>query len=131
MIKVAESAVESELNEFDDPVTNILFNLIVIKTKKDSNTKKAKKQTSKTEMKKRVKLPNKLFDYIYTAQCQKLFSLAWYNDLTYTSNVNSLLKAFPELYYNGFSYNLKDLSFLKKILFSITNLAKMNEAVYK
>ncbi len=80
---------------------------------------------------KKIKFSNKLLDYIYAAQCKRLISLVWYNDLTYTLNINSLSKAFLKLYYNIFSYNLKKYSFLKKLLFIDTTLAKINKTTHK
>lgn len=41
-------AIGLEPNKFNNLTTDILFNLVAIKTKKDSNTKKAKKQALKT-----------------------------------------------------------------------------------
>lgn len=44
---------------------------------------KKKKQASQTNAAKRAKFPNKIFNYIHIAQCQRLFSLGWYNNLIY------------------------------------------------
>lgn len=123
----AELAAGSELDEFDDPATNALFDLVATEAEEDLNAKRAKKQASKTDAEKRAKLPDELFNYIHAAQCRKLFFLAWYNDLTYTLNVDGS-KTLPELCCNGPSCNSKEHDFLERPPFINTTPAKFNEA---
>lgn len=75
-----ESTNKDNADEFDNPATNELFDLLSTDIKANSQTQKSKKQTSKTNAQKRQNLPSKIFDYIYTAKCYQLFSLAWYNN---------------------------------------------------
>lgn len=63
----------------------------------------------------RAKLPNKIFDCIYIAWCQKLFSLTWYNDLTYAQSENiSSTKELPVPYCNRSSYNSIELNYIQR-----------------
>ena len=124
----AESAAGSELDEFDDPATNALFDLVATEAEEDLNAKRAKKQASKTDAEKRAKLPDELFNYIHAAQCRRLFPLAWYNDLTYAPNADGLSKALPELCCNGPSCNSKEPDFLERPPFIDTTPARINDA---
>ena len=53
-----------------------LFNLLTINSKDNLQSKKSKKQMCKTNAVKQTSFFNKIFDYIYIAQCHWLFSLA-------------------------------------------------------
>lgn len=72
-----------------------------------------------------------MFDYIYTAQCQRLISMVWDNDLTYALNTDGVSKALSKLRYNGPSCNSKKLDFLEKSPFINTTQVKLNEAIRK
>lgn len=56
--------------------TGLFFGTLTIDIKQKCSQKKKKKQASLTNIAKRAKFPNKIFNYIYFARCQKLFSLA-------------------------------------------------------
>ena len=80
-----KSANKDNADKFDNPVTSELFGLFYTDFEANSQTQKSKKQTSKTDTQKRQHFPFKIFNYIPTAKCCRLFSLAWYNDQTYGS----------------------------------------------
>lgn len=124
-------AADSELDEFDDLATNTLFDLVFTKAEENLNAKRAKKQALITDVEISVKLFDKLFNYIYAAQCQRLFSLARYNNLTYALNADDLSKTLLELCYNGPNYNLKKLDFLEILSFIDITPAKFNEVAHK
>ena len=62
----------------------------------------SKQQSNKTNAQKRANLSDEIFYYIHTIYCQRLFSLAWYNNMTYTLDMETGLgKALPTCCYNG------------------------------
>lgn len=101
--------------------------MVATEAEEDSNAKRARKQASKTDAQKRAKLPDELFDYIHAAKCRRLFSLAWYKDLTYAPNADRISKALPKLCCNGPSCNSKEPDFLERPPFIDTTPAKFNE----
>ncbi len=116
------------MDKFNDPATNIFLDLLATEVEEDLKAKRAKKQASKTDAEKRAKLPDKLFDYIYAAQCRRLFSFAWYNDLTYAPNVDGVSKALSKLCCNGPNCNLKEPNFLERSPFIDIAQVKLNKA---
>lgn len=75
----------------------------LLATDAEKARKKAKKdqQTSRTSEKKREMLADEIFDYIHVARCRRLFSLAWYDDLTYAEDDVGWIKPLPVLCCNG------------------------------
>lgn len=61
--------------EFDDLVTNELFDLLFTDSERNSQTQKSKKLASKSNIQKRQNLQSKIFDYIHTAKCCRFFLL--------------------------------------------------------
>ena len=123
-----ESAASSDLDEFDDPATTAFLDLLATEVEEDSRVKKSKKRASKSDAEKRAKLPDEIFDYIHAAKCRRLFSLAWYDDLTYAPNAEGLSKALPTLCCNSFSCSSEEPPFLKRLLFIDTTAVKYTEA---
>lgn len=74
------SANIDNVDEFDDSVTNKLFDLLFTNIEANSWIYKPKKQTFKTNAPKRQKFYPKIFDFIYIAKCCQFFSLSLYND---------------------------------------------------
>lgn len=55
-------------NEFHDPTTKELFDILSTKAKSETQSQKIKKQASKTNAQKRASLPKEIFDYIHIAK---------------------------------------------------------------
>lgn len=59
---------------------------------------KIKKQLFKKDIEKRIKLLNKLFDYIHITKYHQFFFWTWYNDLTCILNAENFLETLTELF---------------------------------
>ncbi len=103
-------------NDFDDSGTNQLFALFITEAEEESLTKKTKKKTSTTYVKKKSKQPDKIFNYIHTAYCQTLFFSDSYNDTTYSSNRKNSNKSLPDPCYNGSSCTFLNPEYLNRVL---------------
>lgn len=103
-----ESVADLEVDEFYNPATTQLFDILTTEAKQEFQARRSKKKTSKSDAKKRAKLPDEIFDYIHVAKCRRLFTLAWYDDKTYTPSNDGLTKALPILYCNGSSCKSKN-----------------------
>lgn len=77
---VAESEAESDNGDVDE--TDLLSALLATEGEAQKKQRSAKKRTSKSDAAKRTSPPNEMFDYIHVAPCRRLFSLAWYDDMT-------------------------------------------------
>lgn len=109
----AESSASSDVDkDFDDSGTNQLFGLFITETEEKSLAKKAKKKISATDAEKRAKLSDKIFNYIHTAKCRRLFSPDWYNDTTYASNIDGSIKPLPNPCCNGSGCKFLDPEYL-------------------
>lgn len=92
-VNKAESDIESNIGSdidfdqegFDQEDSDLLTALLGTETEE----KKTSKRVSKSDAAKRASLPDEIFDYIHTAKCRRLFSLAWYDDFTYAAISNS------------------------------------------
>lgn len=125
----AESLTSSDVDkDFDDFGTNQLFALFITEAEEESLAKKAKKRTSATDAEKRAKLPNKIFNYIHTAKCQRLFSLDWYDDTTYAPNINGSIKPLPDPYCNCSGCKSLDPEYLNRVPFIDTTTIKFKES---
>ena len=125
---VASSEYRKAEDEFNDPATNQLFDILSTEAEVESQTKKKKKQVSKGDVEKRANLLDEIFDYIHTAKCRRLFSLAWYDDKTYKVNADSSSKALPRLYCNASDCNSEDPECLKRAFFVNTSAVRYIEA---
>lgn len=122
---VAESECDLELDEEADLFSGMLA------SDADQNRRHQKKdlQANQTDAAKRTKLPNEIFDYIHVARCRRLFSLAWYEDLTYAQSDDlSSPTALPIPCCNGLSCNLIEPSYTPRELFVDTTTKKATEA---
>lgn len=90
--------------EFEDCNANQLFDFLTIDTEASSKSKKQIKQTFQTDAQRQASLPDQIFDYIYTAQCHHLFSLVWYDNLTYIVKENGSTKSLSVLCCNSSGY---------------------------
>lgn len=81
----AESVAESKIIDLD----NINLMTILLATKADGGRMKKKrdKKIKHTDTAKQKNMFNKMFDYIYIAQCKKLFSVIWYDNLIHANKV--------------------------------------------
>ena len=128
---VASSEYRKAEDEFNDPATNQLFDILSTEAEVESQTKKKKKQVSKGDVEKRANLLDEIFDYIHTAKYRRLFSLAWYDDETYKINADSSSKALPRLCYNASDCNSEDPECLKRAFFVDTSAVRYIEADQK
>lgn len=108
-VNEAESDIESNIGSdidfdqegFDQEDSDLLTALLGT----EAEEKKTSKRVSKSDAAKRALLPDEIFDYIHTAKCRRLFSLAWYDDFTYAAisdSANQLsAKALPSPCCNG------------------------------
>lgn len=106
----AEDNKKGKIND-----SKLLFALLATKSEITNQIKAAKKQKNQSELQKRANLPDKFFDYIYYVFCQRFFSLAWYNDITYAINkATKLRKNLPTLCCNGPSCKSTEPKFLQR-----------------
>ena len=78
---------------------------------------------------KRSRLPNKIFNYIHVARCQKLFSLAWYDNMMYAQSEDfSPAKALQIPCCNNLSCNSTEPYYTQREPFVNTAIAKATEA---
>lgn len=70
---------DSDLTDDVDPMATLLA------TEAEARLEKRKKPRllRQNHISKRAKIPDDIFDYINTTRCRRLFSLAYYGDLTY------------------------------------------------
>lgn len=116
---------KADLDNVDDD--DLMATLLA--TDVEDSRKKAKKdkQTSCTNEKKRDNLADKIFDYIYVARCRQLFSLAWYNDITYAEQKDGLTKPLPTPCCNGPSCLSPEPEFMQKKPFISSFSVKFSE----
>lgn len=126
-ISDVESNADSE-PEFEDSATNQLFILLSTEAEEEARSKKEKKKFSKTDTQKREHLSDEIFDYIHFAKCTQLFSLAWYDDLTYAPKNNDVGKPLPVFCCNSSGCQPEELSYLNRAHFVDSNPTKFSEA---
>lgn len=123
-----ESIVGLEADVDFDKGANFFLGILAINIKQDCSQKKKEKQANQTNVAKYTKLPNEIFDYIHIAWCQRLFFLAWYNDLTYAQSEDiSSTKELSMLYCNGLSCNFTKPNYIHKVLFINTTTPTITE----
>lgn len=99
-----------------------LLSAFLAKAKIEQKKLFSKYWTKKTDAQKHTNFSNKILNYIHIIPCQKLFLLAWYNNITYTLNKEiGTSKTLLTSYYNGPSCQNIELEFLHRELF-IDNL---------
>lgn len=123
---VAKSECDFELDEEADLFSGILA------SNADQNRRQRKKEVkaNQTDVEKRAKLPNEIFDYIYVARCQRLFSLAWYDNLTYAQGDDSSTPAVALLIpcYNSPNCSSTEPLYILRESFIDTTITKTTEA---
>ena len=102
------------IGEFDDSGTTELFDLLSTEAEMHTRSQKSTKQTSQSDAQKRANLPPEIFDYMHIAKYQRLFSLSWYNDQTYTPATDKAVKLLPILCCNRSSCQSEEPAFLKR-----------------
>lgn len=119
-----EVDAEGEIND-----SNLLSALLAIEGETEKKKKSAKQQANKTDIQKRANLSDEIFNYIHNAPCRRLFSLAWYDDMTYAADeTTGLAKALPIPCCNGPSCNSAEPEFLQREPFINTLPTKYTEA---
>lgn len=119
----AEGDEEGEVND-----SELLSALLATESEVTNQNKAAKKQNNQSELQKRANLPDEFFDYIHRAPCRRLFSLAWYDDMTYAINeATGLRKDLPTACCNGPSCKSTDPEFLQREPFIETPPIKYSE----
>lgn len=103
-----ELIADLKVDEFYDSTTTQLFDILITKAEQEFQARRSKKRTYKSDIKKTVKLFNKIFYYIHVVKYCRLFILAWYDDEIYAPSNNGLIKALPILCFNGSSCKSKD-----------------------
>lgn len=124
---VAGSECDLELDEEVDLFSRILA------SDADQNRRQQKKeqQTNLTDTAKRATLLNEIFDYIHIARCRRLFSLAWYDNLTYAQSDDSSAPApaaLPITYCNDPSCRSTEPSYTQREPFIDMTTTKTTEA---
>lgn len=85
----AKSESKCEMNENADPFSDFFITMI----SKHWKQQKKDQNISQIDVAKRANLFNEILNYIYVARCRRLFSLAWFDDLTYVQSEDSISKA--------------------------------------
>ena len=125
----AESIAGSEADFEYDEEANLFSGILASDADQDRRERKKELRTSQTNATKRSRLPNEIFDYIHVARCRRLFSLAWYDDMTYAqSGDSSPTKALPIPCCNGPSCNSTESYYTQREPFLNTAIAKATEA---
>lgn len=95
----------------------------------DENGKKARKDLQARRMyaAKRAELPTEIFHYINTAQCRRLFALAWYDDLTDADHDGSR-KPLPMSCCNGPGSLSPEPGFMQRESFIAVSVVKYTES---
>lgn len=122
---VAKSETKSKNRDVDK--TNLVMALLAIKDKAQIKQQSTKKQTSKSDIAKYTSLFNDIFDYVYRIPCHKLYLLALYDNMIYTSTIDHSGKVLLRLYCNVSDYNSIELDYLKKRFHFNTKFTKQNE----
>lgn len=106
-----------------------LFSTLSIEAEKEAKRQKKAEKRGQFNAKKRANLPDKIFDYIYNAQYRKLFSLAWYDDMTYKlSPDKAAIKPLLILCYNDPACQSPEPDYLKKEPFIDSTPNKLSKA---
>lgn len=71
--------------------SKLLSAFIATEAKIEASKRSSKQQTNKTDAEKRANLLDEIFYYTHIVPCQRLFSLAWYDDITYALDTKSSL----------------------------------------
>lgn len=79
----SESVLRSKADLENINNNNLIITFLATNAENSCNKGKKDKQTNHTNEKKQDNFADKIFDYIYIAQCRRLFSLACYNDMIY------------------------------------------------
>lgn len=99
-----ESAADSENEEFGTNASedhNLVASLLGIGGE-ESKRQSRKRSSNKTDAEKRRNLPDEIFEYIHVARCRRLFSLVWYDDMTYARTDDAgVTTPLPTLCCNG------------------------------
>ncbi len=110
----AGSNNDEATEEFHDPATEDLLDLLSTEAETSSHNKKMKKKAFSTDAQKRANLLDEIFDYIHIAKCRWRFSLNWYNDSTYGNGDEANTKPLPIFCCNGSQCNSKDPKYLER-----------------
>lgn len=125
----SESVAESECDLELDADADLFSGMLASDADQNRRQQKKELQANQTDAAKRSKLPNEIFDYIHVARCRRLFSLAWYEDLTYAqSDDSSSPTALPIPCCNGPSCNSTEPSYTQREPFVDTTTKKATEA---
>lgn len=128
----AGSKAGSEAGSDDDlidPDMDQSFSTLSTEAEEEAKRQKKAEKGGQSDAKKRANLPDEIFDYIHTAQCRRLFSLAWYDDMTYKSSPDkAAIKPLPVLCCNGPACQSPEPDYLKREPFIDSTPNKLSEA---
>ena len=126
MESIAESKGDFEL----DKEANLFSGMLASDADQNQRQRKKELKASKIYAAKRAKLLKEIFDYIYVAKCQKLFSLAWYDYLTYAQSNDSSTSAIalPTTCCNRLSCSSRELLYTQQEPFIDTTTTKITGA---
>lgn len=126
-ISESESIIgsEADFDNIDDD--DVMATLLATDAEGSRNKAKKDQQTNRTNEKKRENLADEIFDYIHVARCRRLFSLAWYDDMTYAEQEDGLTKSLPTLCCNGPSCLSPEPEFLQREPFITSSPTKFSE----
>lgn len=77
--------------------------------------KKFQKENIDHVVKKQAKLPDRIFNYIHTANCQQLIFLDWYNNISYSPNKDGSIKLLLYLFHKGSKWDPEYLNQISSI----------------
>ena len=124
----AGSETDFDINHNDE--ADLISGVLATEVNETHFNRKKERKISKSDAAKRANLPNEIFDYIYVARCRRLYSLAWYDDMTYAQNDAHLKaeKALPQPCCNGPSCRSQEPDFMIREPFIDTSTPKYTES---
>lgn len=126
----ADSVAESENADFEDE--DLIAAFLASEADESRIKKKQDQKAKQTDAAKRAKIPDEIFDYIHVARCRRLFSLAWYDDMTYADKEmlddSIMKKALPLACCNGPSCMSPEPEFLHREPFIEPTVTKYTES---
>ena len=121
------SGADFDLDDADK--ADLVSGVPATKADKSRISKKKEGRSNKSDAAKRANLPDEMFEYIHVAQCQRLYSLAWYDDMTYaqSSDNSGATKTLPQPCCNGPRCQSEEPEFMKRDSFIDTSTPKYME----
>ena len=130
LLAALEAGSETDFDINYNDKADLISGFLAIEADETHFNQKKERKISKSEAAKRANLPDEIFDYIYVVRCQRLYSQAWYDDMTYARN-NAHPKAKKALLQpccNRPSYRSQEPDFMAREPFIDTSTPKYTES---